>query len=105
MRRWIRPLGAALALAATAACGGSEAEHAMDAGTDAAAGSSVEAKLARYTPVRLTADLGGLSGREPKLVAQIEFTEWTKANHLRHSRFAGLLEDKSAADVRRESAS
>ncbi len=68
MRRWIRPLGAALALAATAACGGSEAEHAMDAGTGAAAGTSVEAKLARYTPVRLTADLGGLSGREREMI-------------------------------------
>lgn len=30
----------------------------------------------------------------PKLVAQIEFTEWTKGNHLRHSRFIALRDDK-----------
>jgi bifunctional non-homologous end joining protein LigD len=39
---------------------------------------------------------------KPKLVAQIEFTEWTDANHLRHSKFAGLREDKTATEVRRE---
>jgi bifunctional non-homologous end joining protein LigD len=39
----------------------------------------------------------------PKLVAQIEFTEWTQANHLRHSKFIALRDDKNARDVRRES--
>ncbi len=39
---------------------------------------------------------------KPELVAQIEFTEWTAANHLRHSRFAGLRDDKDARDVTRE---
>lgn len=38
----------------------------------------------------------------PKLVAQIEFTEWTEGNHLRHSRFAGLREDKKAREVVKE---
>jgi DNA ligase D-like protein (predicted ligase) len=38
----------------------------------------------------------------PKLVAQIEFTEWTKANHLRHSRFVGMRDDKRPSDVVRE---
>lgn len=38
----------------------------------------------------------------PKLVAQIEFTEWTKGNHLRHSRFVGLRDDKDARDVVKE---
>jgi len=38
----------------------------------------------------------------PKLVAQIEFTEWTKGNHLRHSRFVGLRNDKNAAEVVKE---
>jgi bifunctional non-homologous end joining protein LigD len=38
----------------------------------------------------------------PKLVAQIEFTEWTKGNHLRHSRFIGLRNDKIAKDVAKE---
>src|SRR5438094_3981181 len=32
----------------------------------------------------------------PETVAQIEFLEWTEANRLRHSKFAGLREDKSA---------
>lgn len=32
----------------------------------------------------------------PTLVAQIEFVEWTPDNHLRHSRFIGLREDKKA---------
>lgn len=38
----------------------------------------------------------------PVLVAQIEFLEWTGENHLRHSKFVGLREDKKARDVRRE---
>ena len=38
----------------------------------------------------------------PVLVAQIEFLEWTGENHLRHSRFVGLREDKKPKDVRRE---
>lgn len=39
---------------------------------------------------------------QPKLVAQIEFTEWTKGNHLRHSRFVALRDDKKAREVGRE---
>jgi DNA ligase D-like protein (predicted ligase) len=39
---------------------------------------------------------------KPKLVAQIEFTEWTPDGHLRHSRFVGLREDKAAREVVRE---
>jgi DNA ligase D-like protein (predicted ligase) len=38
----------------------------------------------------------------PELVAQIEFTEWTPDDHLRHSRFVGLREDKTAHEVARE---
>jgi ATP-dependent DNA ligase len=30
-----------------------------------------------------------------KLVAQIEFTEWTPDSHLRHSKFVGLKELKA----------
>jgi bifunctional non-homologous end joining protein LigD len=41
---------------------------------------------------------------KPELVARIEYTDWTAANHLRHSRFAGLRDDKPARDVVRESA-
>jgi ATP-dependent DNA ligase len=39
------------------------------------------------------------------LVAQIEFTEWTVDGHLRHSKFAGLREDKDRREVARESGS
>jgi len=38
----------------------------------------------------------------PRLVAHIEFTEWTKGNHLRHSRFIALRSDKTAAEVVKE---
>ena len=37
-----------------------------------------------------------------ELVEQIEFTEWTPDGHLRHSKFVGLREDKSAREVVRE---
>ena len=39
---------------------------------------------------------------QPRLVGQFEFVEWTPDNHLRHTRFMGLREDKRARDVRRE---
>jgi bifunctional non-homologous end joining protein LigD len=39
---------------------------------------------------------------EPKLVAQVEFTEWTQDGHLRHSKFVGLREDKAATEVVKE---
>ena len=38
----------------------------------------------------------------PELVAQIEFTEWTRDGHLRHSTFVGLREDKHPREVVRE---
>ncbi len=40
---------------------------------------------------------------KPKLVGQFEFVEFTPDNHLRHSRFLGLREDKKPKDVVRES--
>ncbi len=39
---------------------------------------------------------------EPKLVAQIGFTEWTRDHRLRHPRFLGLRDDKDASEVVRE---
>jgi ATP-dependent DNA ligase len=39
---------------------------------------------------------------KPVTVAQFEFVEWTSVQHLRHSRFVALREDKKAMDVRRE---
>jgi bifunctional non-homologous end joining protein LigD len=39
---------------------------------------------------------------KPKLVAQVQFTEWTSDGILRHPSFLGLREDKRALDVVRE---
>jgi len=39
---------------------------------------------------------------KPHLVAQIEYAEWTDVNHLRHSNFIALRDDKPAKDVGRE---
>jgi DNA ligase D-like protein (predicted ligase) len=41
---------------------------------------------------------------EPKLVAQIAFSEWTADNKLRHPSFLGLREDKNPREVIREKA-
>jgi bifunctional non-homologous end joining protein LigD len=38
----------------------------------------------------------------PVLVGSFEYVEWTPDNHLRHSRFVALRDDKDALDVRRE---
>jgi ATP-dependent DNA ligase len=37
-----------------------------------------------------------------QLVAEIEFLEWTGADHLRHSKFVGLRDDKDPRKVVRE---
>src|SRR5438132_14068243 len=39
---------------------------------------------------------------EPKLVAQVEFSEWTHDGHLRAPSYLGLREDKDPEEVRRE---
>jgi bifunctional non-homologous end joining protein LigD len=39
---------------------------------------------------------------KPRLVAQVQFTEWTPDGALRHPSFKGLREDKAAAEVVRE---
>jgi len=41
---------------------------------------------------------------KPKLVAQVKFTEWTKAGEMRHPVFLGLRTDKPATQVIREKA-
>ena len=42
---------------------------------------------------------------KPVLVGQFEFLEWTGENHLRHTKFIALRDDKKAKDVRRETIS
>jgi bifunctional non-homologous end joining protein LigD len=44
----------------------------------------------------------GVTWVNPELVAQVAFTEWTRAGRLRHPRFLGLRDDKSAREVVRE---
>jgi bifunctional non-homologous end joining protein LigD len=39
---------------------------------------------------------------EPKLVVEVEFSEWTKAGSLRHPSYKGLRDDKDASEVVRE---
>jgi bifunctional non-homologous end joining protein LigD len=48
------------------------------------------------------ADMEKCRWLRPKLVGQIEFTEWTPDGHLRHSSFAGLREDKDPRQIMRE---
>jgi ATP-dependent DNA ligase len=38
----------------------------------------------------------------PETVARIEFLEWTGTDHLRHTKFIGLREDKDPLKVVRE---
>jgi ATP-dependent DNA ligase len=53
---------------------------------------------------RLTADeMRKCVWVQPRLVAQIEFLEWTGIDHLRHSKFSGLREDKNPKAVTKES--
>ncbi len=35
----------------------------------------------------------------PEAVAQVEFTDWTSANHLRHATFVALRDDKNPREV------
>src|SRR5918996_1279193 len=62
MRRWI-PSWAAVLIVVSTACQGSEAVV-----SEAGAGPTIARKLAQYTPVRLTADLSGLSERERRMI-------------------------------------
>jgi len=46
----------------------------------------------------------GVHWVEPRLVAQVAFSEWTTARQLRHPRFQGLRRDKDPASVTKETA-
>ena len=48
------------------------------------------------------ADARGVHWVRPKLVAEVEFTEWTADGTLRHPSFMGLRADKKATEVVRE---
>jgi ATP-dependent DNA ligase len=40
--------------------------------------------------------------RKPRVLAEIAFLEWTGADHLRHTKFVGLRDDKDPRSVVRE---
>lgn len=95
-------------------------EHAGSVGTgwDAASAAGLLAQLA---PLQMPAppfaagspDPGRWSRRgagsehwvKPQLVAEVRFSAWTPAGHVRHAVFVGLRRDKPARQVRREHAS
>lgn len=59
--------------------------------------------LARPTcPFEPALRLKGAHWVEPRLVCEVEFTEWTEDGKLRHPSFQGLRRDKAASEVVRE---
>jgi bifunctional non-homologous end joining protein LigD len=61
-----------------------------------------EKKAGRWGAGLTAAKMAECRWVKPVLVGQFEFVEWTQDNHLRHSRFMGLREDKKAKDVMRD---
>jgi bifunctional non-homologous end joining protein LigD len=61
-----------------------------------------EARSGRWGQGLTAAKMVDCRWLKPVLVAQIEFVEWTSDNHLRHSKFVALRDDKPAGNVRRE---
>lgn len=51
---------------------------------------------------KLPPDVGRGTWVEPKLVCEVEFTEWTPEGRLRHPSFQGLREDKPAKGLARD---
>jgi ATP-dependent DNA ligase len=61
-----------------------------------------EARSGRWGQGLTKAKMAECRWLKPVLVGQFEFLEWTADNHLRHSKFVDLREDKIARDVVRE---
>lgn len=60
-----------------------------------------EARSGRWGQGLTAAKMKDCRWLRPMLVGQFEFREWTPDNHLRHSRFVGLREDKQPQEVGR----
>jgi DNA ligase D-like protein (predicted ligase) len=76
-------------------------------GFDEATLAELSARLAELrvekSPFAEPAEIGaGARWVRPELVAEVGFTEWTRHGRLRHPRFLGLRDDKSAGEVVRE---
>lgn len=61
-----------------------------------------ETKRGRWGEGLTAEDMTMCRWLEPSLVVTIAFVEWTPENHLRHSKFISLRNDKPAKDVLRE---
>jgi bifunctional non-homologous end joining protein LigD len=61
-----------------------------------------EARSGRWGQGLTKAKMAECRWLKPELVGQFEFLEWTGENHLRHTKFVALRDDKPARDVRRE---
>ena len=61
-----------------------------------------ESKKGRWGEGLTAADMKKCIWLKPELVAAVEYAEWTPANHLRHSKFMALREDKDPRQVIRE---
>ena len=59
-------------------------------------------KKGRWGEGLTVADMEKCVWLKPELVAALEYVEWTPANHLRHSQFIVLREDKDPKHVTRE---
>ena len=60
-----------------------------------------EAKSGRWGAGLTAAKMKDCRWLKPALVASVEFLEWTGENHLRHTRFVALRDDKPAREVHR----
>jgi ATP-dependent DNA ligase len=61
-----------------------------------------EARSGRWGQGLTSAKMAQCRWLRPELVGQFEFVEWTSDNHLRHSKFVALRDDKVPASVTRE---
>lgn len=61
-----------------------------------------EAKSGRWGQGLTKAKMAECVWLKPVIVGQFESLEWTGENHLRHSKFISLRDDKNAQDVHKE---
>jgi bifunctional non-homologous end joining protein LigD len=61
-----------------------------------------EKKAGRWGAGLTAAKMAECRWLKPELVGQFEFVEWASDNHLRHSRFIALRDDKKPKSVTRE---
>jgi bifunctional non-homologous end joining protein LigD len=62
----------------------------------------IERKTSAFAEPPTGADAKGVHWVEPRLLAEVEFTEWTQDGILRHPSFQGLREDKPPEEIVRE---